>query len=74
MIRFQDSIPTSIYLSQHNSGTAYSWDTIIKDEDLRPVIYIGQGDHACYAMVSFLFLIRPGEDLKNIYETAKANL
>jgi len=54
MIRFQDSLPTAIYLSQHDSGTAYSWDAIIKNPDGRPVVYIGEGDHACYAMVSFL--------------------
>lgn len=52
MIRFQDSLPTSIYLSQHNSGTAYDWKAILKTPSGRPTVYIGLGDHACYAMVS----------------------
>ncbi|KAK9900798.1 hypothetical protein P389DRAFT_193045 [Cystobasidium minutum MCA 4210] len=51
MIRFQDGNPIAIYLSQHNSGTAYEWDAIMKMPDgNRPTIYVGLGDHACYAM------------------------
>lgn len=57
MIRFQDSNPTAIYLSQHNSGTAYEWDAIMKMPDgNRPTVYVGLGDHACYAMVRYIRL------------------
>lgn len=57
MIRFQDGNPIAIYLSQHNSGTAYEWDAIMKMPDgNRPTIYVGLGDHACYAMVRYIRL------------------
>lgn len=56
MIRFQDGTPQAIYLSQHDSGIAYTWDAIIKNEQGRPSVYIALGDHACYAVVGHRLL------------------
>lgn len=52
MIRFQDSQPQTIYLSQHDKGTAYVWDAIVKTPEGVPTAYSSYGDHASYALVS----------------------
>ncbi|KAF3761940.1 hypothetical protein M406DRAFT_74863 [Cryphonectria parasitica EP155] len=48
MIRFIDSEPYAIYLSEHSAGSAYYWDVMDFTGD-RPITYIANGSHANYA-------------------------
>ena len=51
MIRFLDGVPQSIYLSEHVSGSAYNYSAMEKyNGGVRPVIYIGNGTHANWAI------------------------
>ncbi|KAI0206783.1 hypothetical protein F4808DRAFT_7176 [Astrocystis sublimbata] len=48
MIRFVDSMPYAIYLSEHAAGSAYYWD-VMTFKGKRPITYVGNGGHANYA-------------------------
>ena len=48
MIRFQDSVPQSMYFAQHSDGEAFKFD-ILEKEGQRPIGYIARGSHATYA-------------------------
>ncbi|KIV89820.1 hypothetical protein PV10_07191 [Exophiala mesophila] len=51
MIRFQNSLPQSVYYSQHSTGQAFSYSAVEKAPDgLRPVVYVARGSHANYAV------------------------
>lgn len=47
-IRFQDGNPTAVFFSEHNFGSAYSYEAVEKFGK-RPVIYSAVGTHAMYA-------------------------
>ncbi|KAK1759088.1 hypothetical protein QBC47DRAFT_371048 [Echria macrotheca] len=48
MIRFVDSKPYAVYLSQHGAGSAYFYSVLEKNGQ-RPVTYVAHGGHANYA-------------------------
>ncbi|KAI1432427.1 hypothetical protein GGR50DRAFT_598514 [Xylaria sp. CBS 124048] len=48
MIRFVNSEPYAIWLSQHSAGSAYFWD-VMTFNGQRPNTYIANGGHANYA-------------------------
>ncbi|KAI0131900.1 hypothetical protein BJ170DRAFT_679798 [Xylariales sp. AK1849] len=48
MIRFVDSKPYAIYLSEHGAGSAYYWDVMTFNGN-HPITYIATGSHANYA-------------------------
>lgn len=48
MIRFINEVPTYIYLSEHGSGAAYTFDALPQISS-RPVTYAAVGTHANYA-------------------------
>ncbi|CAN8098306.1 unnamed protein product [Discula destructiva] len=50
MIRFVNSDPYAIYLSEHSAGSAYYWDVMDFTGD-RPITYVANGSHANYATV-----------------------
>lgn len=47
-IRFQHGKPKAVFFSEHNFGSAYSYDAVEK-VGKRPVIYSAYGTHAMYA-------------------------
>ena len=51
MIRFVNSEPYAIYLSEHSAGSAYYWDVLTNytTNPVRPITYIATGSHANYA-------------------------
>ncbi|RKF77348.1 putative vacuolar protein sorting-associated protein TDA6 [Golovinomyces cichoracearum] len=49
LIRFQDGVPQSVFLSAHSGGLAYDWKAIEKGRGERPVFYSAFGSHAMYA-------------------------
>jgi hypothetical protein len=48
MVRFVNGTPTAVYLSSHESGTAWTYAALPKN-GVRPITYIAAGDHANYA-------------------------
>jgi hypothetical protein len=48
-IRFQDGVPKAVFFSEHNFGSAYSYEAVEKIGK-RPVIYSAYGTHAMYAV------------------------
>jgi hypothetical protein len=48
VIRFHRGVPKAVYFSEHNFGSAYSYDAVEK-LGKRPVIYSATGTHAMYA-------------------------
>ena len=48
-IRFQHGKPKAVFFSEHNFGSAYSYEAVEKIGK-RPVIYSAYGTHAMYAM------------------------
>jgi len=48
MVRFVNEVPTYIYLSEHSSGSAYTYDAL-NQTDSRATTYIATGTHANYA-------------------------
>ncbi|KUI73510.1 Putative vacuolar protein sorting-associated protein TDA6 [Cytospora mali] len=48
MIRFVNSEPYAIYLSEHGAGSAYYWNVMNFNGD-RPITYVANGSHANYA-------------------------
>jgi hypothetical protein len=48
-IRFQHGVPKAVFFSEHNFGSAYSYEAVEKIGK-RPVIYSAYGTHAMYAM------------------------
>jgi hypothetical protein len=48
-IRFQNGEPKAVFFSEHNFGSAYSYDAVEK-LGKRPVIYSAYGTHAMYAL------------------------
>ena len=48
-VRFQDGIPKAVFFSEHNWGSAYSYEAVEKIGK-RPVIYSAYGTHAMYAV------------------------
>lgn len=47
-VRFVNSEPYAIYLSEHGAGSAYYWDVMDFNGD-RPITYVANGSHANYA-------------------------
>ncbi|KAL9104712.1 MAG: hypothetical protein Q9163_000390 [Psora crenata] len=48
LVRFQHGQPVAVYLSEHDFGSAYSYDAVQK-VGKRPVVYSATGTHAMYA-------------------------
>ena len=48
MIRFHHGVPKAVFFSEHNFGSAYSYEAVEK-LGKRPVIYSAVGTHAMYA-------------------------
>ncbi|KAH7378320.1 hypothetical protein BKA66DRAFT_149445 [Pyrenochaeta sp. MPI-SDFR-AT-0127] len=49
MIRFNNGVPQSVWLSQHANGAAYTFSSLNKDKSgKRPVLYSANGSHAVY--------------------------
>jgi hypothetical protein len=48
MVRFTNGVPTDVYLSAHDSGSAYTYSALPKN-GVRPITYVAQGTHANYA-------------------------
>ncbi len=49
VVRFQDGEPKAVFVSEHNFGSAYSYEAVEK-LGKRPVIYSAYGTHAMYAL------------------------
>ncbi|KAJ9613921.1 Vacuolar protein sorting-associated protein 62 [Cladophialophora chaetospira] len=49
VVRFQDGEPKAVFFSEHNFGSAYSYEAVEK-LGKRPVIYSAYGTHAMYAL------------------------
>jgi len=47
MVRFNNSVPTAVWYSQHSNGAAYTYSAVNKIGD-RPVSYSAIGSHANY--------------------------
>ena len=52
MVRFYNGSPTYIFLSQHSNGVAYPYSSLLSSNG-RATVYIAQGDHGHYPIVSF---------------------
>ncbi|KAK5164380.1 uncharacterized protein LTR77_010076 [Saxophila tyrrhenica] len=51
MVRFKDGKPQAIWYSQHSNGEAFEYRVVKKyNNGARPVVYIGNGTHANYAI------------------------
>lgn len=50
MVRFQNGQPQAIWYSQHSNGEAFTYGTVEKTTDGRPVAYSAVGTHANYAI------------------------
>ncbi|KAI9724912.1 MAG: hypothetical protein M1812_000188 [Candelaria pacifica] len=48
LVRFQHGVPKAVYFSEHDFGSAYSYEAVEKIGK-RPVIYSATGTHAMYA-------------------------
>lgn len=53
LIRFQNGVPESVFLSAHSGGLAYDWEAVEKGKEKgqegRPILYSAVGSHAMYA-------------------------
>lgn len=49
MLRFQNGVPQSIWLSQHTFGEAFTYAAMQKS-GVRPIVYVARGTHANYAI------------------------
>ncbi|KAI6247527.1 putative vacuolar protein sorting-associated protein TDA6 [Erysiphe necator] len=49
MVRFKNGAPDALWLSQHSSGQAFSYEIMKKKGD-RPIVYSARGTHANYAI------------------------
>jgi hypothetical protein len=50
MVRFINGQPQSIWYSQHANGQAFTYRTVEKTQDGRPIAYSSKGSHANYAI------------------------
>jgi hypothetical protein len=50
MMRFINGQPQSIWYSQHANGQAFTYRTVEKTQDGRPIAYSSKGSHANYAI------------------------
>lgn len=56
MIRFYSGQPRYVFLSQHEDGSAYTWDAVQKDGN-RPIAYSAIGGHANYPVAGTFDLV-----------------
>ena len=51
MIRFSNGTPESVWLSEHAGGSAFTYAAMEKYKGgVRPIIYMGNGTHANWAI------------------------
>jgi hypothetical protein len=50
MVRFLNGEPQAIWYSQHANGQAFTYPTVSKTSDGRPIAYSASGSHANYAI------------------------
>jgi hypothetical protein len=50
MVRFSNGSPQAVWYSQHANGQAFTYETVEKTSDGRPIAYSAKGSHANYAI------------------------
>jgi hypothetical protein len=50
MMRFANGVPQAVWYSQHANGQAFTYATVEKTPDGRPIAYSAKGSHANYAI------------------------